>query len=224
MRQLVKKSARIIKQVALGGLVACLCFVGWRFATHNEDVVLPGELYRSAQLDTPDLVKMIKANGIKTVINLRGKNAQAGWYIEETATCRELGVAHVDVRWSAQHLPPPAEVNKLLEAYRDMPRPILLHCRSGSDRTGLASSIFLIDQKNVPWQTASRALSWKYGHFAIYPYFEMDEFVQLYGQSGRPSLNDWAAHGYPETYATEMKETKWDEMTEPLELAIRGSL
>jgi len=215
---------RILVILALGAAGTGLCFAAWRVATHNEGVVRAGELYRSGQLDTPALRKMIKDDGIKTVINLRGANPGSTWYIEETALCRELGIHHVDVRWSATHLPPPAEVNKLIEAYHDMPQPILLHCRSGSDRTGLASSIFLIDQDHLSWQAAREGLTWEYGHFAIYPYFEMDEFIQLYGQSHVKSLAVWAAEDYPSTYASEMKETKLDEMMEPLELAIYGSL
>jgi protein tyrosine phosphatase (PTP) superfamily phosphohydrolase (DUF442 family) len=223
VRPLVKAGANIFKVLALSGMIAVLGLVGWRMATQNEGAVLPGELYRSGQLDAPELSTMIGAHGIRTVVNLRGKNPQSEWYIQEVALCRKLGVQHVDVRWSAQHLPPPAEVIKLLDAYRDMPRPILLHCRSGSDRTGLASALYLIDQKHISWQNARQALSWQYGHFAIYPYFEMDEFVHLYGQSGRASLAEWVAKDYPSTYAAEQKETRWDEMTEPFDWMIKGS-
>jgi protein tyrosine phosphatase (PTP) superfamily phosphohydrolase (DUF442 family) len=199
-------------------------FVAWRVLTHNEGTVLPGTLYRSAQLDAKSLEQEIKVHHIHTVINLRGSNPDAPWYKAETAVCRKLGVNHVDVRLSAGHLPPPEEIATLLRAYRAVPRPILLHCRSGADRTGMAACAFLIDQNHVPWKDAERALSWKYGHFAIYPYFEMDEFIQLYGQSANPSLLQWTEKSYPSVYATESHESKWDEMLEPFELLVRGRL
>jgi protein tyrosine phosphatase (PTP) superfamily phosphohydrolase (DUF442 family) len=205
-------------------LLGALSLVAWRLLTHNEGVVLKDQLYRSAQLDTPELQKVVEKEGIKTVINLRGANSNAAWYKDEVVLCQKLGVNHVDVRWSAAHLPPPGEVEKLLEAYRDSPRPILIHCRSGSDRTGLAGAIFLIDQDHLSAKSASEALSWSYGHFGVYPYFEMDEFVQLYSQSSGKSLAEWVKQDYPSIYSEECKETKLDEVFEPLELAFRGSL
>jgi protein tyrosine phosphatase (PTP) superfamily phosphohydrolase (DUF442 family) len=216
------------RAIFLGGAGAVLTglaiLLAWRVATHNEGVVEPGRLYRSAQLDAPALREMIAAHGIQTVINLRGQNARTVWYEDEVAVCRDLRVNHVDVSWSAKHLPPPAEVARLLRAYRDLPGPFLLHCRSGSDRTGLASAIFLIDQDHVPWRSACRTLDWRYGHFATYPYFEMDEFVQLYGQSSGKPLPQWVAEDYPAIYARETREPTWNEVMEPVELAVRGRL
>jgi uncharacterized protein (TIGR01244 family) len=208
----------------LGTVLFCGGFAAWRVSVHNEAVVEPARLYRSAQLSPADLRGEIAQNGIRTVINLRGENKDATWYQDELAICRDQGVQHVDVRLSAKQLPPPAELDKLLDALQNAPRPILVHCRSGSDRTGLAACIFLIDQDHVSWKKAEDALSWRYGHFGVYPYFAMDKFIQLYGQSSNPSLDDWARRDYPSIYSNEMRESKWDKMTEPLQLLIRGRL
>lgn len=205
-------------------LVAGGGFVGWRIAIHNEGTVVPGTLYRSAQLDAKSLRQEIAANHIRTVINLRGDNTNHPWYDAELAVCRQLGVDHVDVHWSAQHLPPPDQMEALLRAYRDAPRPILIHCRSGSDRTGLAAGVFLVDQEQVPWKEARQALSLEYLHVAAYPYFEMDEFLQLYGQSGDPSLEDWTEKDYPALYESANHQSKWDKIKAPLELMIHGKL
>ena len=199
-------------------------FAAWRILTHNEGTVVPGTLYRSAQLDAANLTREIARHHIRTVINLRGLNDGSAWYRRELAVCRQLGVHHVDIRWSAQHLPPPDEMRKLLQAYREVPRPILLHCRSGSDRTGLAACTFLIDQDHVPWKEATGALSWRYGHFPLYPYFAMDEFVQLYGQSASPSLLQWTEKDYPALYERDSHESKRDEMMAPFELLVHGRL
>ena len=192
--------------LAVGG------FVWWRVAIHNEGTVVPGTLYRSAQLDRKALQEEIAAHHIRTVINLRGRNTDHPWYLDEVALCRELGVNHVDISWSAEHLPPPPEMEKLLRTYRDAPRPILIHCRSGSDRTGLAAGVFLIDQEHVPWQDARKTLNLEYGHVSAYPYFDMDAFIQLYGQSGDPSLPDWTEKDYPAVYAARSQETKREKM------------
>jgi uncharacterized protein (TIGR01244 family) len=205
-------------------LIATASFIIWRVAIHNEGTVVPGTLYRSAQLDAKALTREIAANHIRTVINLRGDNTSHPWYDDEIAVCRQLGVTHVDVHWSAQHLPPPDQMEALLRAFHNAPRPILIHCRSGSDRTGLAAGVFLIDQEQVPWKEARKTLSLEYGHVAAYPYFEMNEFIQLYGQSGNPSLEDWTEKDYPIIYSSRSHESKWDKITDPLELMIHGKL
>ena len=215
------------KRRAFGGLLAGVMgvaglFALWRTINFNEAVVQPAELYRSAQMDTSQLKAEVKKRGIKTVINLRGENAGADWYRQEVAACDRLNVHHVDVRFSAGHLPAPSEVTGLIEAFRAAPRPLLLHCRSGSDRTGLAAAIYLLDQEKVSARKAEAALSLRYGHFAIYPYFEMNEFVQLYGNSKKP-FRDWVRSDYPSIYIEEGKETRWEEMWEPWQSLFTGS-
>ncbi len=208
----------------LGAVLLAGGFALWRIATHNEAAVEPGRLYRSSQLTGPELRQEIARHQIRSVINLRGINTGTPWYETELAVCNQLGVRHYDVHLSAVRLPQPTEIAQLLSDYADAPRPILIHCRSGSDRTGMAVCVFLIDQDHVPWRQAESALSWRYGHFAVYPYFEMDELVQLYGQTSRSSLRDWVRLDYPAIYADEQRESRWDEMMEPVELLVRGRL
>jgi protein tyrosine/serine phosphatase len=45
----------------------------------NFHAVVPGELYRSAQLSGSRLERHIQAEGIRTVINLRGPNPGSAW-------------------------------------------------------------------------------------------------------------------------------------------------
>jgi protein tyrosine phosphatase (PTP) superfamily phosphohydrolase (DUF442 family) len=215
----------LVASLALLGVVSLAGgFALWRVATHNEATVVPGLLYRSSQLTGPELREEIARHHLRSVINLRGINIGTPWYETELAVCNQLGVRHYDVHLSAVRLPQPTEVAQLLSDYAEAPHPILIHCRSGSDRTGMAASLFLIDQSHVPWREAESALSWRYGHFAVYPYFEMNELVQLYGQSSSPTLRDWVQHDYPGIYANELRESQWDEMMEPVELLVRGRL
>ena len=67
---------------------------------------------------------------------------------------------------------------ELVAILRTAPRPILIHCRSGADRTGLASVIYLARIAKVDEETAERQLSLRFGHVGIpflSPAYAMDE-------------------------------------------------
>jgi hypothetical protein len=198
--------------VALGAVL-------WRCASHNEGVVVTGEVYRAAQLNDNDLRSEIQTYHLKSVLNLRGENPKADWYVRELATCREMGVVHADVRLSARHLPRADKLAQLIGYYHSLPQPMLIHCNAGSDRTGFAGAIYLIECKGVAPVEATRALTWEFGHFPIYPYFEMNEFFELFENENplHHSFSQWAVRDYPEIYAYEETETEWHEMLEPLE-------
>jgi protein tyrosine/serine phosphatase len=67
---------------------------------------------------------------------------------------------------------------QLIALLREAPKPILIHCQAGADRSGLASVIFLQQIAGIDEETAERQLSILYGHIGI-PYlsssFAMDE-------------------------------------------------
>jgi hypothetical protein len=193
-----------------------------RITTHNTATVVPGELYRAAQLNDTDLRTEIARFRIKSVINLRGGNLQSAWYRDELTVCRNLQVVHADVSMSAKNLPAPDQVAKLVQDFSILPRPMLIHCNAGSDRTGLAGSIYLIESKACLPSDATRELSWHFGHFAIYPYFEMNEFIQLFQVENpqRRTLADWVRLDYPGIYTDEARETTWHEICEPFESLV----
>jgi len=50
---------------------------------------------------------------------------------------------------------------------RDAPKPLLIHCKAGADRTGLASALYLGALEHQTRETAGWQLSILYGHIAI---------------------------------------------------------
>lgn len=172
----------------------------------NFHAVVPGELYRSAQLSGPHLERHMKAEGIRTVINLRGPNPGSGWYDDEVRTCERLNVTHIDVRMSARELPPPAEAAALLAALHDAPRPLLVHCKNGADRSGLASAAYLIAERGVDATTAaSDQLHIWYGHMPVGPTQAMDRFFALFASA---KTNDGLAAWVDSEYPTALASTK----------------
>lgn len=61
------------------------------------------------------------------------------------------------------------ELQQLVETLRSAEKPILIHCRSGSNRTGLAAAIYLAAFVQAGTDRAGQQLSVRYGHVAV-PY------------------------------------------------------
>lgn len=132
----------------------------------NFHTVQPGALYRSGQLSSQKLAKYIQKLGIKSIINLRGKNADKRWWQEEHACAKRFGVHFFNISMSAQRLPYKQELIQLLQLYDHAPRPILIHCQGGADRTGEAAALWILDQQKKSKQEALKHLSLKYLHIA----------------------------------------------------------
>lgn len=142
----------------------------------NFHVVTIGEVYRSAQLDRDGLNRYIPAYGIRSIVNLRGEHDGAGWYKEEIKASDRYHVRHYDVRLSADKAPDAGRVRKLIKIFRTAPRPVLLHCKAGADRAGLASAMWLTVIDSEPKDVASQQLSIKYGHMPVGPTQALDRF------------------------------------------------
>jgi protein tyrosine/serine phosphatase len=130
----------------------------------NVHVVEAGQVVRSAQLSGAALTEVAHRYGVRSVLNLRGDNAGKPWYDEERRTARDDGLAHVDYGLSAEHDVTPAQLRELLAIIDQAPKPLLIHCNAGADRTGLVSAVYEL-ARGVPLAQASRQLSLHYGHF-----------------------------------------------------------
>jgi len=134
----------------------------------NFHAVQPGVLYRSAQLSRGELETLARRYGIKSVLNLRGANPGRAWYEGEMAAVRDLGIAHYDDALSAKRFVTAAQITQLLAIVRRAPKPLLIHCESGADRSGLVAALFDYAIRGESAAAADRQLSLAYGHF---PYF-----------------------------------------------------
>lgn len=71
----------------------------------------------------------------------------------------------VDYAISARRPVTAAQMTEILAILQDAPKPVLVHCQSGSDRAGLVTALYLLSRGEDP-ATAEQALSlWRYGHF-----------------------------------------------------------
>jgi protein tyrosine/serine phosphatase len=158
-------------------LIGLLGYLGALHAGGNFHVVLPGELYRSAQPGAARIAEVVRNDGIRTILNLRGSSENAGWYRAEIETSAELGVNHVDFPMSDERQLSVAEAEQLIAIMRNAPKPLWIHCKAGSDRTGLAVALYLAAIAGKGEAAAEGQLSLQYGHISlpISPTFAMDE-------------------------------------------------
>jgi protein tyrosine phosphatase (PTP) superfamily phosphohydrolase (DUF442 family) len=199
---------RLVGPVVLGCLtglaLAGAAEVGRVVLGSNWHEVVPGRVYRSAQLSGDDLERAVRVHGVRTVVNLRGCSIPLPWYVEECRASHRLAVAQEDIYLSANRLPSGAEVRRLVEVLDRSEYPVLLHCRQGADRTGLAAVSYLLLRTDTPLPVARRQLGPRYGHVALDRAAHLDRFFDLYedwlGRQGRSHSNEafraWVAAGY----------------------------
>lgn len=139
---------------------------------------LSNRAWRAAQ-PLPYQLKKIKALGVRTVVNLRG-NAQTSTARAEQAACERLGLGYVDFRIRSRDAPSKAELHGLRDLFARVEHPILLHCKSGADRAGLASALYLHLVEKVPVAEAKRQLSLRFGHIRHADTGVLDAFFDRY--------------------------------------------
>ncbi len=120
-------------------------------------------LYRSNH-PSPRRLSHLQRRGIQSVLSLRGGASNTPNILERGA-CARLGLDLRFIRMRTGVLAPPETLLELIEQLRTMPKPMLVHCKSGADRTGLAVTLYLHVLKNIPLDQARRALSWRYAHW-----------------------------------------------------------
>ena len=111
-------------------------------ALGNLRTVEPG-FYRSAQPSKEGYVLLHKM-GVKTILNLKGETAAK----RERDEARRYGIAVENVAMSGFSTPTFEQMDRALAVLTTAPRPLLVHCQPGKDRTGfVVASYRVIEEK-----------------------------------------------------------------------------
>lgn len=168
------------------GICLFIGFASWVYYTSvfrlskNFHEVDPGKFYRSAQLTPEELQDAINKYGIKTVISLRGAPENSYWVPGQKAILEKNNVAFHHFGWTTDYFPETDRLKGYLQVLQNAERPILVHCRTGADRTGEATAMYAIDFMGYDNQKAiNEFLNFKYWHV---PKFHpaKTEFVKNY--------------------------------------------
>jgi undecaprenyl-diphosphatase len=168
-------------------LLAFVLFTGGDYLyltfTGNFHPVTEGQAYRSAQLDRRQLEERITGHGIKSVVNLRGSEPGKPWYDDEVSVCAERNVAHYDLSLSARREPSAEDMRAMEEIFRTAPRPVLIHCLGGADRSGLAGAVWKVVVDGQDGETAGKQLTIFYGHLPYGQFRAMDRCFERWYRS-----------------------------------------
>src|SRR5439155_3564042 len=102
------------------------------------------------------------------------------WYKDEARATAAGGISQEDVTLSANRLPPPTELRRLVEILDRTEYPILIHCKQGADRTGLVSALTLLLYTDASLARARRELWPHRGHGRFGRTAAMDDFFDRY--------------------------------------------
>jgi protein tyrosine/serine phosphatase len=172
---------------------------------YNFHWIVPGEAARSAQAYAGFLAAFLEKNGLKAVINLRGHHPKFPWWVYESETCARLGVAHFDAMMDSRRLPLKEMLIALFDAFDAAPRPFVVKCSGGQDRTSLAAALYTVHRDG--WDAFARAQA----QFARLPYLHFPRRNQRWlahflvfarEQAAGAPIGEWVRRGYaPEALA-----------------------
>lgn len=150
---------------------------------NNLHEVVPGRLYRSAAMDEDDLERIIREKRIKSVIDLRLSSAavEPSGLTEKTVV-EATGARYVSIPFSSACAKQKDRIQQLLDVYEKVETPVLIHCTSGTHRTGIAAALWLLEMEGADLSRAQEQISLHYG------FIDAERRLKSYIQ-GEPTLD-----------------------------------
>lgn len=143
-------------------------------------------MWRGAQ-PHPWQIRALGRRGVKTILNLRGPR-DCATYLFEKKTAAEAGITLVDFVMTSREPPSAERLRDLKALFARIEYPALMHCKSGADRAGITSALYLFLHEGRPIEEAQQQLALKYGHIkqgrtGVLDHF-FDSYVKARDESG----------------------------------------
>ena len=188
-----------------------------RVAWHNQHQIADG-VWRSNQ-PGPGRIAKLADQGIKTIINLRGPRDDGGWQLEAEA-CKKAGIMLFDFTARSRAAPSKSMLHDAKSLFAEINKPVLMHCKSGADRAGLMSALYLLIVEHQPAHIAMQQLAWKYGHVKAAKTGLLDAFFAAYlpYEKDGMAFYDWVNQIYdPATLTAQFQTQGWaDRLTDTI--------
>jgi len=166
---------------------------------YNFHWIAERKIARSAQAYAGFLGPFLRRHAMAAIVNLRGPNPKWSWWRYEKRVCARNGIAHFDVMLSSKRLPTKKMLENLFDAFDAAPKPILLKCSGGQDRTSFAAALWLVHVKG--WGAFDEARA----QFARWPYLHLPKphqrWLKLFlefarEEAGGKPLARWVRESY----------------------------
>ena len=207
-------------------LVICACLVLSLAGQNNRNQELQNfhevnsQLYRGAQPKSGG-IKRLAQLGIKTIVNLRKADGLGG---KEETEARAAGMRYFNIPFREWGRPTDEQVNRVLAILNNPEnQPVFVHCRLGSDRTGLVIATYRISHDGWTSERA-RAEANKYG---LHPWeVGMKHYIRDYErrQKARARLMHTPGLESEETLMSLLFMARWASQNEMLSEFSRQSL
>ncbi|MBL8764589.1 MAG: tyrosine-protein phosphatase [Phycisphaerae bacterium] len=147
-----------IRRIAALGVAVCLGVLAWRYGVRDQliprnfGVVEAGQLYRAGRLSPSATEKVVRENGIRTIVDLGAYEPGSPEERVAAATARALGVERHVFRLVGDGTGNPNAYVAALRVMGDASRqPVLVHCATGAQRTSGAVCLFrvAVQKKNL---------------------------------------------------------------------------
>lgn len=156
------------------------------------------EMWRSNQPGPRQILSHAKERGIRTILNLRGASPK-GYYLLEKEACETAGITLIDFQVFSRDTPTKETIFAARDLFSSITYPALMHCKSGADRAGLMSVLYMHFRQGLPIAEAVEQLSLKYLHVKQGKTGMLDFFFQSYldfAADTPVSFSEWVAHHY----------------------------
>ena len=151
---------------------------------------LSDRAYRSSQPTPGQLRRRIRRLGLRTVVCLRGFSEDSPISLLEREVCAKEGCALEVYKMHSRKIPSGAIIRGARDLLERIEYPALFHCKSGADRVGLFSTLYLHFEEGVPLAETRQLRFFPYGHVSGAKAGLLDHFFACYQA-------EHAAHGTP---------------------------
>ena len=109
------------------------------------------------------------------------------------------GVNLIEFKLHSRGAPSIQQIKESRELFKQIEYPVLIHCKSGADRTGLMATLYLI-YKGIDINKAKSQLSFRYLHVRLAKSGILDNFFDNYvnyvSNNGKLSFWEWSEKIY----------------------------
>jgi len=143
------------------------------------------ELVRANQ-PWPHQLAAWKARGVRTIVNLRG-GFDASFHALEKDACARLGLNLVDFTITSREVPSRDRVLGAKRLFETLEYPAMMHCKSGADRAGVMSVLYMHFRQGKTIREAMDQLHLRYLHVRQGKTGVLDYTFERYLVEGEPA-------------------------------------